>query len=199
MTADVAAQQATVNLFADMGVQPASLMSGLVAATQSTDTTAPTTAVTSPADGSTVGGNTTVVVTGTASDTGGGVVGGVEVSTDGGTTWSRADGRESWTYSFNVPFSGTVDIMARSVDDSGNLGNASPSITVTIDNTLNCPCSIWTPLDTPDGSDPSAFATEVGVKFGPRLPATSRASATTGRPTPPVPSRAAFGTSTATS
>ena len=40
-TADVAVQQATVNLFADMGAQPATLQSGLVAATASTDTTAP--------------------------------------------------------------------------------------------------------------------------------------------------------------
>ncbi len=35
--ADVRMQQATVNLFADMGVQPATLQSGLVAATASTD------------------------------------------------------------------------------------------------------------------------------------------------------------------
>ncbi len=33
-------EQATVNLFADMGVQPATLISGLTAATTSTDTTA---------------------------------------------------------------------------------------------------------------------------------------------------------------
>ena len=37
---DPAMQQATVNLFADMGVQPATLMSGLTPATASTDTTA---------------------------------------------------------------------------------------------------------------------------------------------------------------
>ena len=44
-------QQATVNLFADMGAQPATLMSGLTAATASTDTTAPTSTITSPAAG----------------------------------------------------------------------------------------------------------------------------------------------------
>ena len=38
-TPDAAMQQATVNLFADMGVQPATLQAGLVAATASTDTT----------------------------------------------------------------------------------------------------------------------------------------------------------------
>src|SRR5205085_1521195 len=41
-------QQATVNLFADMGVQPATLMGGLHDATGSTDTSAPTVAITSP-------------------------------------------------------------------------------------------------------------------------------------------------------
>ena len=41
-------QQATVNLFADMGAQPYTLISGLTAATASTDTTAPTSTITSP-------------------------------------------------------------------------------------------------------------------------------------------------------
>ena len=87
-------QQATVNLLADMGAQPATLQAGLRAATASTDTTAPTVddhrrrppaRPCRPAP--------PVTVTGTATDTGGGVVGGVEVSTDGGTTWHPATGR----------------------------------------------------------------------------------------------------------
>ena len=91
-------QQATVNLLADMGVQPATLQSGLTAASASTDTTGPTTTITSPTAGSTVSGS--VTVTGTATDAGGGVVGMVEVSTDGGTTWRPAQGRASWSYTF---------------------------------------------------------------------------------------------------
>ena len=47
-------QQATVNLFADMGAQPATLQTGLAPASQSTDTTPPATAITSPVSGSTV-------------------------------------------------------------------------------------------------------------------------------------------------
>ena len=39
---DVRMQQATVNLFADMGVQPTTLITGLVAAAKSTDSTPPT-------------------------------------------------------------------------------------------------------------------------------------------------------------
>ena len=75
-------QQATVNLFADMGVQPATLMSGLTAATASTDTTAPTSTITSPAQGANLSNGSAVTISGTATDVGG-VVAGVEVSTDG--------------------------------------------------------------------------------------------------------------------
>ena len=49
-------QQATVNLFADMGVQPQTLMSGLTPATASTDTTPPTSTITSPSAGANVSG-----------------------------------------------------------------------------------------------------------------------------------------------
>ena len=90
-----------MNLFADMGVQPATLQSGLVAATASTDTTAPTTTITAPAGGLHRSSPASpITITGTATDTGGGVVGGVEVSADGGTTWHPATGRGTWTYTW---------------------------------------------------------------------------------------------------
>ena len=44
-------QQATVNLFADMGVQPGTLQAGLTPASQSADFTVPTATITSPANG----------------------------------------------------------------------------------------------------------------------------------------------------
>ena len=47
-------QQATVNLFADMGVQPGNLQSDLQPATASDDETAPTSTIISPEDGDTV-------------------------------------------------------------------------------------------------------------------------------------------------
>ena len=84
---DTAMQQATVNLFADMGAQPFSLISGLTPATASTDTTAPTSTITSPSQGATLADGSAVTISGTATDAGGGVVAGVEVSTDGGSTW----------------------------------------------------------------------------------------------------------------
>jgi hypothetical protein len=121
MVTDVRMQQATVNLFADMGAQPGSLQAGLSAATASTDATAPTSAITSPAAGANLPLNTAVTITGTASDTGGGVVGGVEVSVDGGTTWRRATGRASWSFSWTPTTAGTYTIRSRAADDSGNL------------------------------------------------------------------------------
>lgn len=97
-TPDRTMRQATVNLFADMGVQPTTLLSGLTAATASADKTPPSSSISSPTAGATVQDGTKVTVSGTAADTGGGVVAGVEVSADGGTTWRRAEGTTAWTF-----------------------------------------------------------------------------------------------------
>ena len=68
-TPDRNMQQATVNLFADMGAQPATLQTGLVAASASTDTTPPSSTITSPAAGSAAADGTQMTVSGTAADT----------------------------------------------------------------------------------------------------------------------------------
>ncbi len=129
-TPDVRMQQATVNLLADMGTQPTTLMTGLVAASASTDTTPPAATITTPAAGARVAVGTTIVISGTATDTGGGVVAGVEVSTDNGHTWHPAVGRDSWTYQWTQRVAGRVTILARSVDDSANLQPVPASVTV---------------------------------------------------------------------
>ena len=129
-TADVNMQQATVNLFADMGVQPATLQSGLVAASASTDKTPPSSLITNPASGAALQPFSVITIQGTASDVGGAVAG-VEVSTDGGTTWHKTSGRANWSYSWNVG-SGTINIRSRAVDDSGNLETPSAGISVNV-------------------------------------------------------------------
>ncbi len=163
-TPNASMQQATINLFADMGIQPGTLQSGLVAATQSTDTTPPASTITSPKSGGTVQGGSATTITGTATDVGG-AVGGVEVSTDGGTTWHPAIGRATWTYNWTpTGTSGTVNIQSRAVDDSGNIETPSGGVSLTLAPRA-CPCSIWnspTP-GTVDGGDPASV--EVGVKF----------------------------------
>ena len=131
--ADVRMQQATVNLFADMGnVQPATIQSGLIPAAASTDATAPSSVITSPTGGANIAQGTAVTITGTAADTGGGVVGGVEVSVDGGTTWHPAVGRTSWSYNWVTSATGNVTIRSRAVDDSANIETPGTGVTVTV-------------------------------------------------------------------
>jgi Domain of unknown function (DUF4082)/Bacterial Ig domain len=161
---DARMQQATVNLLADMGVQPATLQSGLLLATASSDGTAPTSTITSPTASTNVQIGNSVAITGTASDVGG-VVGGVEVSVDGGTTWHPANGRANWTYNWVPATAGSVIIKSRATDDSGNIETPGTGITITVA-TRTCPCSIWDSNTTPSVlTDPETQAVEVGVKF----------------------------------
>jgi len=164
---DVAMQQATVNLFADMGIQPGSLMAELTPAIASIDTSAPTTTFTVPSEGATYNTGQPVSVTGTAADVGG-VVGGVEVSVDG-TTWHPAvptgadRSYSTWSYAWTPSVLGAVTVRARAADDSANRGaNATVPVTVT----YSCPCSILGMASspaTPATGDSSAV--ELGVKF----------------------------------
>ncbi|WP_454295845.1 DUF4082 domain-containing protein [Salana multivorans] len=161
--ADVRMRQATLNLLADMGNQPVTRAADLVAATASTDTTGPTTVITSPTQGAGLANGAAVTVTGTASDVGGRVAG-VEVSIDGGATWHPAEGREQWTYTGIQQGLGQVEILARAADDSANLG-APSSLSVEVD----CPCSVLgdrTP-EVASADDPGAV--ELGMKFSPTV------------------------------
>ena len=130
-TPDSRAQQAMVNLLADMGVQPASLQAGLVVATMSTDTTAPTSVITAPTEGDNVSPGIGLTITGTASDVDG-MVAAVEVSVDGGLTWHPAIGRESWSHPWTPSGNGVVTLLSRAVDDSGNLEVAGQGVIVTV-------------------------------------------------------------------
>lgn len=159
--ADSRMQQAQVNLFADFGAQPATLMTGLAAAAKSTDTSGPSTTITSPADGGTLANGTKVTATGTAGDVGGQVAG-VEVSTDNGATWHPATGTTSWSYTYIQHGQGQVPLKVRAVDDSANIG-AAASVT----RTITCPCSVYGAAvpATADSGDTSGV--ELGLKFTP--------------------------------
>jgi hypothetical protein len=126
-------QQATVNLLADMGVQPQTLQPGLVAATMSTDTTPPVSTINALAN---VTQQQIVAITGTATDSGGGIVAGVEVSTDGGNTWHPATGTATgwatWTYNWWPQAPGTFKVLSRAIDDSLNLESPGPGMSVTV-------------------------------------------------------------------
>src|SRR5262249_30862161 len=92
-TADFNVQQATLNVLADMGAQPATRQINLYPAVPSTDVAPPASIVQSPNAGATVSVGSFVTISGTATDAGGGVVAGVEGTGDGGRTWHAATGR----------------------------------------------------------------------------------------------------------
>jgi hypothetical protein len=122
-------QQATVNMLADMGVQPQTLQASLVIASQSTDRTPPTSSISMVSTTDVVEGQT-VTVTGTATDAGG-VVAGVQVSTDSGKTWHPASGvvgstSMNWTYSFAAPAPGTYTIESRAVETASTSKRQAP-------------------------------------------------------------------------
>ncbi|MFB9627332.1 DUF4082 domain-containing protein [Nonomuraea helvata] len=159
---DINMQQATVNLFADMRAQPASLQSGLVPATPSTDTSPPTSTVVNPSTGAGVVPGRTVTIQGTASDTGGGVVGGVEVSFDG-TRWFHATGRNAWQYQWTPTGNGPATIRVRAVDDIGNLQTNPTTVNVTVGGTC---CTLWSSTTVPAvASYSDSHSVELGVKF----------------------------------
>ncbi len=128
-------QQFTINMFADMGIQPgvtdAFLISeGLKRATSSPDHAAATAAI------GTVPGHIAALspatISGTATDNDGnpltpdGKVAVVEVSTDGGVTWRVANTTDAWahwTYTWTPSKEGTYNLQVRAIDDSLNISN----------------------------------------------------------------------------
>ena len=159
--ADRRMQQAQVNLLADMGAQPVTLDSTLVATAKSTDTTGPTLTIGAPAAGAAQSNGRQVTVTGTATDTGGRVAA-VEASTDGGETWHAASGRESWSYTFIQHGKGSTELRVRAVDDSANIG-----ATVTRSFNVSCPCSVFGDTAPKNPTTDDASSAELGLRFQP--------------------------------
>ena len=140
-------QQATVNLFADMGVQPGTMQTGLVPATKSTDVTSTCIYYPFTRNGSSKPAEAAITISGTASDTGGGVVAAVEISTDGGVTWRQADinaadANITWTYTWIPNIEGTSAVKTRAFDDNGNKENPGAGINVIVLPAV-CPCTIF--------------------------------------------------------
>jgi hypothetical protein len=123
-------QQFTVNMFADMGIQPGVsdtilASQGLIRAIASADQSDATATMDDLPDS--VSALQTVIITGTATDDDGdagtedGVVALVEISFDGGQTWSPVNGTTNWSYSWTPAVEGNYDIVVRAIDDSLNL------------------------------------------------------------------------------
>lgn len=161
-------QQATLNLLADMGVQPGTRMPGLAAAAASTDTEAPTVTITTPAGTTTVANGAKVTLQGTASDTGGGRVAGVEVSTDGGDTWHPATGTTAWSYEFYTAGLGAQVVQVRAIDDSANIGQTPATVQVN----LTGPNTLFGERTPKVAAVSDGSALELGIRFTPRVDGT---------------------------
>ncbi len=166
---DLRMQQATVNLFADMGVQPSTPHAGLVAATASTDFNAPVSIIAAPVHMANITAGTSTLISGTCSDAAG-IIAGIEVSVDGGLSWQLASGTTNWNYSWTPSSVGTIIIKVRGYDDSGNMevpgsNGSSNNITVNII-TAPCPCKLFQSSDVPVVPITNdAQAIELGMKF----------------------------------
>ncbi len=163
-------EQATVNLFAEMGAQPGSLIAGLVAASAVDRHDA------ADLDDHLAGGGRNAPgrqpghdLRHRDRDAGGGVVAGVEVSTDNGSTWhpatltTPAEQSVNWSYTWAAHGNPSDDHqIARGRRQRQPGDPLAPASTVNV----SCPCSIWgaavTP-PTPDAGD--AHPLELGVKF----------------------------------
>jgi large repetitive protein len=172
-------QQATINLLTDMGSLAATIQSPLILNVLAPDNTPPVTVISSPVNGATLVQNTPITISGTATDVGG-IVAGVQVSLDGGVSWQDATGTNNWTFSWTPNLPGPITIESRGFDDIGNLetpgGSEGSANTVNVTVVAptpptNCPCTIFTPAQGPDPTDPGennendGHAITLGVKF----------------------------------
>ena len=125
---------------------------------------APTSTITTPGTSATLPAYSPITITGTAVDAGGGIVAVVEVSTDNGSTWHRANGFENWTYSWTPIAGGTYTIKSRAVDDSVNVETAGAGVAVTVDQPLTR--TLFTGNDVPAVlSDADPNGVNLGLKF----------------------------------
>jgi hypothetical protein len=134
-------------------------------------TQVPSSIITSPLTGATIPINSTVVIQGTSSDTNGGVVAGVAVSTDGGVTWMPATGTSPWTFTWLPTSQGTVTINSQASDTGGNVetpgsGAGSPNVALITVTGPVCPCTVFSPSQTPLGSiSNDGSPIEAGMQF----------------------------------
>ncbi|HEY3346831.1 MAG TPA: C1 family peptidase, partial [Nitrospirota bacterium] len=92
-------------------------------------------AIIAPRDGEGVGG-VSKTITGVATSAIGAALQRVDVSTDGGTSWSAADSTSPWNYSWTLPPEGAYEILTRAVDGAGHEEAAGGGITVYVDHTM---------------------------------------------------------------
>jgi nitrous oxidase accessory protein NosD len=109
------------------------------------DATPPTSTIFSPGAGEILLTARLVTISGGANDFGGAKLARVEVSVDGGSTYSAATGTIAWKYAWTPTSPGQVTIKSRAIDNSGNLQVTPDEVTVTV----RTPLTIKVPADQP--------------------------------------------------
>ena len=140
--ADPRMQQATVNLFADMGVQPATLQPASSAASASTDTTAADARRSpSPAAGTTVAAGSAVTITGTATDAGGGGSPASRSRPTAAPPGTRPTGARAWTLHLDPDAPRPVTSEPRGRRQRAT-SSAAPAPHVRPSAAAQCPCTL---------------------------------------------------------
>jgi hypothetical protein len=175
---DINVQQAMVNLFAQMGIQPETLQAGLIDAQKTVDQLAPVSTATNVSFDQ---ASSTITVYGRSVDQGGGAIGKTEVSLDGGANWHLATGpAAAWTYTGS--WAGVTKILTRATDDSMNMestgGTSAKLLDFTNYEAANPDVSFSSPLlhylmfGWKEGRDPNtAFDTELYLQKNPDVAA----------------------------
>ena len=158
-------------------------MSGMTAASPSTDTAPPSSTITSPTAGAAIADGTRVTISGHRDRR---VAARSPASRSRPTAarrWHPATGHDSWSYSWIAHGAPSTTIKARAVDDSGNLESAIPSVSVNI----GCPCTMAGPNVTPAIARPGRHQRGRGrrpLQGRSRRDASPACASTRRRPTP---------------
>jgi len=116
----------------DMALNVTDDTGGTVESVHITSPALPVSVITAPVDGASMT-DPYFMITGTASDPPPNAgVDRVEVSTDGGATWSSASGTSSWSFQWKIPGPGSYTIKSRAVDVDGNVESPGDSVGVTV-------------------------------------------------------------------
>jgi len=149
----------------------APVLSGSPAAAELALTDHPTSHVMSPAPGGRLSVGVPATISGLAVNGEAGGVVQVEISLDGGGTWSLTDyAQERWSYTFTPTEPGKLVIVTRaSTVAATEVPNSAVAVVVEPDNTfdaLACPCVLWfNSTDFTMAEDPDEQAVELGVRF----------------------------------
>jgi hypothetical protein len=119
-----------------------------------------------PFDGDSIS-RRTITVEGTAYAENG--IQGVEVSTDGGSTWLPASGTDFWTFSFTPVVDGPQTFLCRVTDQDANTEITPDAVTVTFDSTVPTTEGLLPGNETWSGPDPILLTGDVVVPAGTTL------------------------------